>query len=86
MLYTDPGKIKAMTAAAVTVTLPATGSFNQGQRIDFISVGGAITFVLGSGATWLVPPTPSAVTRAKGSFATVINVTIGQWALTGDLA
>ena len=86
VLGTDFGKIKSMGATATTVTLANLVTASAGQRIDFISTGGPITFVLGGGSTWLVPPTPSAITRAKGSFATAVATAIGQWALTGDLA
>ena len=80
----DAGKVKRLTGVA-TITLPS-GSIGIGQHVDFVSIGGATTFVLGSGATWDVPPTPSAVTRAVGSFATAIKMSSIAWALTGDLA
>jgi len=70
----------------ITVTLPS-GGLAMGQRIDFIGVGNpSVTFVLESGASWLVAPTPSAVLRAKGSAATAIKAGTSHWVLIGDLA
>jgi hypothetical protein len=80
----DAGKLKSMTVTA-TVTLPSAGPAT-GQRVDFVSVGGPTTFVLGGGATWHVTPTPSAVGRAAGSMMTAIKMGATTWALTGDLA
>ena len=81
----DVGKLKRLTGTA-TVTLPSSGGIVFGQRVDFVCVGGPATFILGSGATWDVPPTPSAVARAIGSFVTAIKIGAVSWALTGDLA
>jgi len=80
----DAGKLKRLTGTA-TVTLPSA-VLAAGQRVDFVCIGGAATFVLGSGATWDIPPTPSAVARATGSFVTAIKMGATTWALTGDLA
>jgi len=80
----DAGKLKRMAVTA-TVTLPSGGP-TTGQRVDFVCIGGVSTFVLGSGATWDVAPTPSAVARAAGSFVTAIKMGATAWALTGDLA
>ena len=80
----DAGKLKRLTGASCTVTLPAAG-VSTGQRVDFVCVGGIATFVL-SGATWDVTPTPSAVARAVGSFATAIKTGGTTWCLVGDLA
>ena len=81
----DAGKLKRLTfAGAITVTLPAAG-VSTGQRVDFACIGGVATFVL-SGATWDVAPTPSAVARAVGSFASAIKTGATTWALVGDLA
>ena len=80
----DNGKLKSMSGTA-TVTLPS-GELSVGQRVDFVCVGGPTTFALGSGATWHVAPTPSAVARAVGSFVTAIKMGATTWALTGDLA
>lgn len=80
----DAGKLKRLTGTA-TVTLPSA-VLSVGQRVDFVCIGGAATFALGSGATWDVAPTPSAVARAIGSFATAIKMGATTWALTGDLA
>jgi len=79
----DAGKLKLLTGTA-TVTLPAAG-ISTGQRVDFACIGGPATFVL-SGATWSVPPTPSTVARAIGSFATAIKTGATTWCLVGDLA
>jgi hypothetical protein len=80
----DAGKLKSMSGTA-TVTLPSAG-ISTGQRVDFVCVGGPATFALGSGATWHVAPTPSAVARAIGSFVTAIKMGATTWALTGDMA
>jgi hypothetical protein len=80
----DANKIKRLTATA-TVTLPSAGPA-VGERVDFVCVGGPATFTLGSGATWDVAPTPSAVARAVGSVVTAIKMTATSYALTGDLA
>jgi hypothetical protein len=80
----DAGKLKRLTGTA-TVTLPSAGPA-VGQRVDFVCVGGAATFVLGGGATWDVAPTPSAVARSVGSFVTAVKMGATTWALTGDLA
>jgi hypothetical protein len=80
----DAGKLKRLTGTA-TITLPGA-ILTAGQRIDFVCIGGAATFALGAGATWDVPPTPSAVARAVGSMVTAVKVTASAWALTGDLA
>jgi hypothetical protein len=80
----DTGKIKRLTGTA-TVTLPSAG-LAIGERVDFVCIGGPATFALGSGATWDVAPTPSAVARAIGSFVTAIKMGATTWALTGDLA
>jgi hypothetical protein len=80
----DSGKLIRLTGTA-TITLPSGGP-TTGQRVDFVCIGGPATFVLGGGATWDVPPTPSAVARAVGSFVTAIKMGTTTWALTGDLA
>ena len=80
----DAGKLKRLTVTA-TVTLPSAGP-TPGQRVDFVCVGGAATFILGAGATWDVAPTPSAVARAVGSFVTAVKMGATTWAITGDLA
>jgi hypothetical protein len=81
---TDSDKIKRMTGIA-TVTLPY-GALATGQHVDFVSIGAPVTFVLGSGATWDIPPTPSAVSRAIGSVVSAIKTGGTNWILTGDLA
>lgn len=80
----DAGKIVRLTGA-VTVTLPSGGPVT-GQRVDFACFGTSATFILGSGAAWDVPPTPSAVARATGSFVTAVKMGAAAWALTGDLS
>jgi hypothetical protein len=80
----DSGKLKRLTGTA-TVTLPSA-VLTTGQRVDFVCIGGAATFVLGGGATWDVTPTPSAVARAIGSFISAVKMGATAWALTGDLA
>ena len=80
----DNERLVRLTATC-TVTLPSAG-LSTGQRVDFVSIGGAATFALGSGATWDVAPTPSAVARAVGSFVTAVKMGATTWALTGDLA
>lgn len=80
----DAGKLKSLSVTA-TVTLPSAGP-TAGQRVDFVCVGGAATFILGAGATWHVAPTPSAVARAAGSMVSAVKVGAATWALTGDLA
>lgn len=80
----DAGKLVRLTGTA-TVTLPSAGP-TVGQRVDFVSIGGAATFTLGGGATWDVTPTPSAVARAVGSFVSAVKMGATTWALTGDLA
>jgi len=54
--------------------------------VDFVCTGSTATFVLGAGATWFVPPTPSAVARAVGSAVTAMKLGPSQWVLFGDLA
>jgi hypothetical protein len=78
----DAGKLKWI-ASNVTITLPMGGVL-PGQRVDFFC--GIATFVLGAGATWASPPTPSAVTRASGSVASAMMLDGNQWMLIGDLA
>ena len=80
----DAGKLKRLTGTA-TVTLPSGGPVTA-QRVDFVCIGGPATFVLGSGASWDVAPTPSAVARSVGSFVTAVKMGAATWALTGDLA
>ena len=80
----DSGKLLRLTGTA-TVTLPSAGP-TVGQRVDFVCIGGPATFALGGGATWDVSPTPSAVSRATGSFVTAVKMGATSWALTGDLA
>jgi hypothetical protein len=84
ILAADAGKLKRLTGASCTVTLPAAG-VSTGQRVDFVCIGGVATFVL-SGATWDVAPTPSAVARAIGSWVTAYKTGATTWALAGDLA
>lgn len=81
----DAGKIKRLTNANPTVTLSA-GELTAGQFIDFVCIAGKTTFVLENGATWDVPPTPSNIARAIGSFVTAYKMTPTAWALRGDLA
>jgi hypothetical protein len=81
----DAGKLKTLAGAAPAITLPSGGP-TPGQRVDFVCIGTPATFVLGSGATWEVPPTPSAVARATGSFVSAVKIGAATWALTGDLA
>ena len=78
----DSGKLTRLTATA-TITLPS-GALATGERVDFVCVGGPATFALGSGASWDVSPTPSAVARATGSFITAVKMGATTWALTGD--
>jgi len=80
----DAGKLKRVAVAA-TITLPSD-VLSAGAYVDFVCIGGVATFVLGSGATWDVPPTPTAVARTLGSFVTAIKMGATTWALTGDLA
>lgn len=79
----DAGKLKRLAVTA-TVTLPSAGP-TAGQRVDF-ACAGVGTFVLGSGATWDIAPTPSAVARAVGSYVTAVKMGAATWSLTGDLA
>lgn len=81
----DAGKLKRLTNANPTITLPA-GGLTAGQFVEFVCIAGKATFVLDSGATWDVPPTPSNVARAIGSFVTVFKMSATTWALRGDLA
>ena len=85
VIANDVGKLKRITDAGTTVTLPGDVA-TVGQRIDFVCIAGPATFALGAGATWDVPPTPSAAARAVGSFVSAIKMTATAWALTGDLA
>lgn len=80
----DAGKLKRCTQAT-TVTLPSAG-LSTGQRVDFACIVGVSTFVLGSGATWDVTPTPSVTARSAGSFVSAIKMGATTWALVGDLA
>ena len=85
LVSADAGKLKRLTGAAPTITLPS-GVLAVGQRVDLVCIGTPATFILGGGATWDVPPTPSAVARATGSFVTAVKMGATTWALTGDLA
>lgn len=85
IVATDAGKIKRLTNANPTVTLPA-GELTAGQFVEFVCITGRATFVLDSGATWDVPPTPGNKARAIGSFVTVHKMTATAWALRGDLS
>lgn len=70
---------------AHNITLPVVGS--DGDAVTVVVVGAGLpTFVLGSGASWLVTPTPSAAASAQGSVVTAIRKGTDQWVLTGDLA
>jgi hypothetical protein len=80
----DAGKLKRLTVAC-TITLPS-GGISVGQFVDFVCITGVSNFVLGSSATWDVPPTPTTVARAVGSFVTALKMSATAWALTGDLA
>jgi hypothetical protein len=79
----DAGKLKRVTVSS-TITLPSA-VFSIGQHVDFVRISTGLVFALGSGATWDVPPTPSATARAAGSFVTAIKMSATAWALTGDL-
>ena len=79
----DAGKLKKLTSVS-TITLPSA-VLEIGQRVDFVCVGGPATFVLGSGATWDVAPTPSTNARTTGSFVSAIKMAATAWALAGDL-
>jgi len=83
VMAADANKIKRLVVTT-TVTLPS-GGLGVGARVDFLCIGGPATFVLGSGASWDVRPTPSAVARSVGSFVTAIKMGTTSWALTGDL-
>jgi hypothetical protein len=81
---TDAGVLTRLTGTA-TITLPS-GGLGTGQRSDFVCIGGPATFVLGSGATWDVAPTPSTVARETGSVVTAVKTGATTWVLVGDLA
>lgn len=84
----DEGKLVTLSnAAAITVTLPQDSDLAMpvGARIDMVPVAaGMVTFVAGTGAT--VNGTPSLVTRAQWSAATVVKRAANTWLVVGDLA
>lgn len=81
----DAGKIKRLTNATPTITLPA-GGITAGQFVEFVCIAGQATFALDTGATWDVSPTPGNKARAIGSFVTVLKMSATAWALKGDLS
>lgn len=84
----DSTKLVTLTnAGAITVTVPTATSLglSAGESVDFAVLGaGMATFTAGSGAT--VSATPSAVTRAQYSAATLIALSTTAWLAVGDLA
>lgn len=74
----------AATAIAMTVPLYASIAFSVGARIDLVQIGAGKVTVTGAGGV-TVYATPSAVLRAVGSMASLINIALNTWVLTGDL-
>lgn len=87
-VLTDQGKLVTLTnASAITLTLPQNSAvaFPVGTQIDCVGLGaGLVTFAAGTGAT--VNGTPTLVTRAQYSAATLIKISTNGWLVVGDLA
>ncbi|MET0786905.1 MAG: collagen-like protein [Paenisporosarcina sp.] len=79
----DVYKLKKLQVGC-TVTLP-NATIPTGSRVDFVTADAGSNFVLGSGAVWDIPPTPSPNMRAIGSVVSAIKMSATGWILTGDL-
>jgi hypothetical protein len=87
LVLTDNGKIVTLNnAAAITLTVPTNASvaIPVGSSVDLIQLGaGKITCAPAGGVT--LTGTPTLITRAQYSAATLIKIAIDSWVLVGDL-
>jgi hypothetical protein len=87
LVLTDATKLVTLdNASPITVTVPTNTSvaFPTGSQINLVQKGvGSVTVTGDTGVT--VNATPSLITRAQWSAATLIKIDTNTWILLGDL-